>query len=357
MTKNKVFGVIMAGGGGTRFWPLSRTAYPKQLLNLSGKDVMVNETADRLKKVCDRDDLYVVTNKVQADKIKELSSGKIPFSNVLKEPAMRNTSACIGFSAVKIYKEKGDGVMIVSPSDAYIKDTEEFARVLALATKTAYETDKIVTIGITPTYPATGYGYINYEKCEGEVKTVNRFVEKPDAVTAERYIKEGGYVWNSGIFVFKISVILKEFEKFLPDVYQDLLKIMDAVGTKDEEDVVAKVYPEIRSVSVDYGIMEKTDGIKVIPAEFGWSDVGSLDALEVLHKADENGNVKVGDVIAVDSKNCIAYSSNRTLTVLGMEGIIAVETPDAILICPKDKAQEVKKIVEELKKSGKENLL
>lgn len=354
---NKVYGVIMAGGGGTRFWPLSRTVYPKQLLNLSGKDVMVNETADRLKKVCDLDDLYVVTNKVQADKIKELCDGKIIFSNVLKEPAMRNTSACIGYSAVKIYKEKGDGIMIVSPSDAYIKNTQEFARVLSLAVDTADKTDKIVTIGITPTYPATGYGYINYVEEDGEVKTVSRFVEKPDLVTAERYIKEGGYVWNSGIFVFKISVILKEFERFLPDVYQDLIKIKDAVGTDKEDEVIEKVYPEIRSVSVDYGIMEKTDGIKVIPAEFGWSDVGSLDALEVLHKPDQDGNVKVGDVVAVDSKNCVAYSSKRTLAILGMQDVIAVETSDAILICPKNKAQEVKKIVDELKKSGRENLL
>ncbi len=353
----KTFGVIMAGGGGTRFWPLSRTACPKQLLNLTGKDVMVNETADRLLSVCEKNDLFVVTNRVQAPKIKELSAHVIPMQNVLEEPAMRNTSACIGFSAVKIFKERGDGVMIVSPSDAYIKNTEEFSRVLKLAVKTANESDKIVTIGITPTYPATGYGYINFTESDSEVKTVTRFVEKPDRETAERYLKEGGYVWNGGIFVFKVSVILKEFQKFLPDVYADLMKISDSIGTTDENKVIEEVYPVIRSISVDYGIMEKTDGIKVIPAEFGWSDVGSLDALEILHQADQDGNVKIGDVITVDSNNVIAYSSKRTVAVLGMQDVIVVETPDAILVCPKSKAQDVKKVVDEIKKSNKESLL
>ena len=353
----RTFGVIMAGGGGTRFWPLSRNASPKQLLNLTGKDVMVNETADRILKVCDYNDLYVVTNKVQAEKIKEVSKGKILPSNVLTEPSARNTSACIGYSAIKILKEKGDGVMLVSPSDAFVKDSEEFARVLKLASKTAEESNGIVTVGITPTFPATGYGYIKYSDSDGEVKNVIQFVEKPDSTTAEKYLKDGGYVWNSGIFVFKASVILEKFKTYLPDVYEDLLKIGNAVGTKDEEKITEEVYPLIRSISVDYGIMEKTDGIKVIPASFGWSDVGSWDMLSVLHKADENGNVKIGDTVVIDSTDSIVYSSGRTVSVVGVDNLVVVETPDAVMVCPKNKSQDVKKIVEYLKNNDRSNLL
>lgn len=354
---SKVFGVIMAGGGGTRFWPLSRNALPKQLLNLSGKDVMVNETADRLNKVCASEDLYVVTNKVQAEKIREVSVGKIPACNVLEEPCARNTSACIGYSAIKIIKEKSDGVMIVSPSDAYIKNTEEFARVLKLAVKTAEEENGIVTIGISPTYPATGYGYIEYGVKEGEVKPVMRFVEKPNVEKAKEYISNGGYVWNSGIFVFKASVILEEFKKHAPDIYADLLRIGEGIGSKEEEKITQEIYPFIRAISVDYAIMEKTDKISVIPASFGWSDVGSLDALEVLHQADENGNVLLGDTVVSNTKNSIVYSSGRTVATVGLDNVIVVETKDSVLVCPKDLAQDVKNIVEILKKEGRTELL
>jgi mannose-1-phosphate guanylyltransferase len=318
---------------------------------------MVNETADRLTKVCAGEDVFVVTNKIQAQKIKEVSVGKISPQNVLEEPSARNTSACIGYSAIKILKEKSDGVMIVTQSDAYIKDTEEFARVLKVAVSAAEQTNGIITIGITPTYPATGYGYIEYGNASGEVKPVSRFVEKPNLEKAKEYIAQGGYVWNSGIFVFKASVILDEFKKHIPDVYADIERIGVAIGTSEENKVIEETYPFIRSISVDYGVMEKTDKISVIPASFGWNDVGSLDALEVLHPADSDGNVKVGDVVSADTTNTIAYSSGRTVATVGVDNLIVVETSDAVLVCAKDRAQDVKKIVETLKKSNRENLL
>lgn len=353
----KVFGVIMAGGGGTRFWPLSRKECPKQLLNLSGKDVMVNETANRLSLVCERENIYVVTNVSQAKKIREVSQGKILFENVIEEPAARNTAACIGYAAVKIIKEHGDGVMIVSPSDAYIKDEKTYAEILKKAVNAAEKNDDLITVGITPTFPATGYGYIHFEKTDDEVKKVKRFVEKPDIVKAKEYLSCGEYVWNSGVFVWKASVIMEKFKTLLPDIYSDLIEIKNALGTDKEEETVERVYPSIRAISVDYGIMEKSQNICVIPGEFGWNDVGSWDMMGVLKDCDKNGNVLCGDVLCLDTKNSVIHSSKRLIATVGVENLVVVETEDAILVCPIDKAQEVKKIVDKLKDDGRKELL
>ena len=209
----KVFGVIMAGGGGTRFWPLSRIKRPKQLLKLSGKDLMVNETADRLKTVVKGDNIYVVTARKQADKLLNATAGRINPANVISEPFPKNTAACIGYAAIRIIKEHGDGVMFVSPSDAFVKDIAEYKRVSEIAVKAADTFDSLVTIGIKPTFPATGYGYINFDNTDGSVKTVKRFVEKPDFDKAKKYVDDGGYLWNSGVFFWKASVILNEYKK------------------------------------------------------------------------------------------------------------------------------------------------
>lgn len=353
----KVFGVIMAGGGGTRFWPLSRKECPKQLLNLSGKDVMVNETANRLSLVCERENIYVVTNVSQAKKIREVSQGKILFENVIEEPAARNTAACIGYAAVKIIKEHGDGVMIVSPSDAYIKDEKTYAEILKKAVSAAEKNDDLITVGITPTFPATGYGYIHFKKTDDEVKKVKRFVEKPDIVKAKEYLSCGEYVWNSGVFVWKASVIMEKFKTLLPDIYSDLTEIKNALGTDKEKETVERVYPSIRAISVDYGIMEKSQNICVIPGEFGWNDVGSWDMMGVLKDCDKNGNVLCGDVLCLDTKNSVIHSSKRLIATVGVENLVVVETEDAILVCPIDKAQEVKKIVDKLKDDGRKELL
>lgn len=352
-----VFGVIMAGGGGTRFWPLSRNEYPKQLLNLTGKDAMVNETANRLSLVCERNNLYVVTNISQAKKIREISKDIIISKNVIEEPAARNTAACIGYAAVRIIKEHGDGVMIVSPSDAFIKDEKTYAEILSTAVKAAQESDNLITIGITPTFPATGYGYIQFERSNKKIKNVKRFVEKPDIEKAKEYLGSGEYVWNSGVFVWKASVIMEKFKTLLPDVYSDLIEIKNAIGTDKEKETVERIYPSIRSISVDYGIMEKSQNICVIPGEFGWNDVGSWDMMGVLKEKDKNGNVLCGDTVCVDTKNCVVYSKKRLVATVGIENLVVVETEDAIMVCPVDKAQEVKKIVDELKNTGRKELL
>lgn len=347
----------MAGGGGTRFWPLSRTKTPKQLLNLSGKDVMVNEAIARLCPVTPPENIYIATNEAQRVSMEKAVNGRIPAENILAEPAARNTAACIGYAAVELLKTRGDGIMVITPSDAYIKDAETFAKTLKTAIGAAEETGKLVTVGITPTFPATGYGYIRFKKAAGPVKEVIRFVEKPPLEQAEEYLKSGDYVWNSGIFVWKISTILNHYRRFLPELFARLGEFGEAIGTDGEEEALREAYEKIASVSVDCGIMEKSSDILVVPGEFGWSDVGSWDMLSALREEDENGNIVIGDGVLIGTDHCNVYAQSRTVALAGVKDMVVVETPDVVLVCPKDKAQDVKMLVEELKKSGREELL
>lgn len=353
----KTYGVIMAGGGGTRFWPLSRHEVPKQLLNLSGKDRMINETIDRVSSIAAKDDIFVVTNVDQVPGMKEATAGRLKEDHILSEPSARNTAACIGYAAMEIIKKYGDGIMCIFPSDHFIKDEEAFTRILKEAIKVA-EGGSLVTLGITPTFPSTGYGYIKFDKSEATIdKRVVEFKEKPDEETAKKYVASGEYSWNSGMFVWKASVILDEFAKLLPDVYSCVNTIGDSLGTDNEAKVINDVYPTIPSISIDYGIMEKSDKVRVISAEMGWNDVGSWDNLGVLYDEDENGNIVAGDFLGIDTKNCITYSDKRLISTIGVENLIIVETDDAIMVIDKSKAQDVKKIVDILKEQGRSELL
>lgn len=351
----EIYGVIMAGGGGTRFWPLSRRRTPKQLLNLSGKDIMVNEAADRLAQVAAYRNLYIVTNCEQAEEMKRVTAGRIRADHILSEPAARNTAACIGYAAMKIVHDRGDGILVVTPSDAYIRDTQAFAAVLERAVDAA-RGGALVTVGITPTFPATGYGYIRCAKGEGALP-VEQFIEKPPREKAEEYLASGRYFWNSGMFIWKASVILQRIEALLPELYGGLQTIAASFGREGEARVTAQVYPTLPSVSVDKGILERTDGILVVPGEFGWNDVGSWDMLGALHPCDENGNIAVGDTIAVDTENTVLYAGGRLVAAVGVSDLVVVETPDAVLVCHRSAAQDVKKIVDRLKEAGREELL
>ena len=347
----------MAGGGGTRFWPLSRKNTPKQLLNLSGREIMVNEAIDRLSQIAENKNIYIVTNAAQKEAMLNAVCKRVEKENILAEPAARNTAACIGYAACEIIKKHGDGIMVITPSDAYIKDSEEFAKILRIAVNAAEDTNKLITVGITPTFPATGYGYINYKAAQTPYKPVIKFVEKPNAETAEKYLQSGDFVWNSGMFIWRASTILEKFKAHLPEVYGYLLKIKDALGTENESEEIQKLYPQIPSVSIDYGIMEKCSDILVVPGEFGWNDVGSWDMFNVLHKEDKDGNILIGDCFAEDTKNTTVYSSGKFVATLGVENLVIVETPDAVMVCTKEKAQEVKKIVDRLKAEHREELL
>ena len=349
----KVYGIVMAGGGGTRFWPLSRKALPKQFLNLTGRDILVNETFDRLAKVMAKEDIFVVTNALYAEKTLELMEGRIREDRIFKEPAARNTAACIGYAAMEILQKYGDGILCIVPSDHYIRQESLYAQTLQKGIDMARSSDCLVTVGIAPTYPATGYGYI---KC-GVDRTVEEFVEKPSEAVAKEYLHMGCYFWNSGIFIWKASVILRAFEKLLPDIYDCLVKIGKAMGSEEEDRILAEVYPKIPKISIDYGIMERADNVVMLEGEFGWNDVGSLDAIALLHDTDAGGNVGVGSHILMDTEGTICYSKNKLIAAAGVKDLIIVEAEDAILVCPREKAQEIKKLVEFLEANGNDKYL
>jgi mannose-1-phosphate guanylyltransferase len=279
----------------------------------------------------------------------------------LSEPSARNTAACIGYAAIEIIKKYGDGIMIITPSDAYIRDTAAFTRVLTKAVEAAEEQDKLVTIGIKPTFPATAYGYIKFDtKQKTESKTVVEFKEKPDEETAKVYLATNAYTWNSGMFIWKASTILKKYEQFVPDIYADLKKIADAMNMDNEYETINAVYPNIRKISVDYAIMEPAAAngdVLVVLGEFGWNDVGSWDMMGAIHDADENGNIALGDTITINTTNSVIYSSKKLIATVGLDNVVIVETPDAIMVCNKDKAQDVKLIVDALYVAGRRELL
>lgn len=362
----KRYGVIMAGGGGTRFWPLSRKERPKQLLNLSGKDLMINETLDRLSDCIMREDLFVVTNVSQAELMEQETAGRLPKGHILAEPAARNTSACIGYAAMEIMQKYGDGIMCVLPSDHFIKDREEFVRVMEAAMAAAERTDALVTIGIQPDFPATGYGYIKRKtdsqaeisgECGKNCYTVEEFVEKPDEETAKAYLKDGNYMWNSGMFIWKASTILSYMKRLLPDVYECLEQIGEAMGTGRETETLERVYPTIPKISIDYGIMERADHVLVISGEFGWNDIGSLNMLHLMKEPDENGNTRYGETVCEDCRSCILYGTDKLVAAIGLEDMIVVQTKDAVLVCPKERAQDVKTVVDRLTEQGRERYL
>ena len=355
------YGVIMAGGGGTRFWPLSRQKTPKQLLNLSGKDLMVNEAVDRMATVIGKSNIFIVTAEVQAPAMLTATQGKVFPRNILAEPAARNTAACIGYSAMEILRKYGDGVMIITPADHYIEDVPALTEIFKTAILTAENEDKLVTIGLKPTFPSTGFGYIKYDsESEGQIKQVIEFREKPDEETAKTYVESGEYAWNSGMFIWKASLILEKLKKYTPDIYQDLKTIGDAMNTATEQEVLHEVYPNIRKISIDYAVMEpcaEKGDVLVIPGDCGWNDVGSWDMMDILHEPDEDGNVFLGDVTAIGVKDSVIYSSGRIVTALDVDNIVIVETADAVMVCRKDKAQDVKKIVDALKEKERDELL
>ena len=344
----KTYGVIMAGGGGTRFWPLSRKAKPKQFLNLSGKDTMVMDTANRLAKFTKPEDIFIVTGKDFVESTIAGTKQLLKPDHILGEPAARNTAACIGYAAIEIVKKYEDGIMCIVPSDHFIKNETEYQRVMELAISLAEQKDALVTIGIKPTFPSTGYGYIRYEgKEQDSYFSVKEFVEKPDLERATAYVQSGEFAWNSGMFVWKASLILQYFKELLPDIYSHLLTIGDALGTDREEAVIEEVYPVIPKISIDYGIMERAKGVLMVEGDFGWNDVGSFDALTEIYPSDADGNVTVGNATALNTNDCIFYNDGKKLiAALGVRDLIIAQTEDIVLVCDKKRAQEVKKFSE-----------
>ncbi len=343
--------LIMAGGRGERFWPKSRRNLPKQFLSLTddGK-TMIQLTVERILPLVKMEDIYIATNK-DYRKLVQAQLPEIPEENILCEPAGRNTAPCIGLGAVHMAKKYEDAVMLVLPSDHLIKFTKMFLTTLRDACQVAESGENLVTLGITPDYPETGYGYIKFDPqiTEGRAYGVERFVEKPSLETAKEYLATEEYLWNSGMFVWRVSTILKNMEAYLPDIYTRLIKIKDSIGTNGEEYVLEHEFLEMESQSIDYGIMEKASNIYIIPGTFGWDDVGSWLAIERIKRTNESGNVVNGNVITVNTHKCIIQGETKLIAAVGLEDLIVVDTEDATLICAKDNAGDIKKVLENLK--------
>ncbi len=352
-----VYAVIMAGGVGSRFWPRSREKSPKQLLEILTRGTMIQNTVRRIAPVVDPKRILIVTNKVQRPAVvRQLP--EVPQENVIIEPLGRNTAQCIGLAALFVRRMDPDAVMVVLPSDHIMQDEAEFQRVLELAVATAHASKRLVTIGIHPTRPETGYGYIQvmdeedaknpyYDRGVLQVKT---FAEKPNLETAQRFLESGDFLWNSGMFVWRVDTIIAELERLLPDTWKELQKIDDAIDKDDYDQVVETAYRTIRPISIDYGVMEKAHEVFVIRGNFGWSDVGSWDEVYRLGGKDDEGNAVTGKAFLRNTKNTLVHADGTFVAALGVEGLIIIATEDAVLVCRQGESQEVREVVDFLRR-------
>ncbi len=357
----KVTAVIMAGGRGERFWPKSRTNFPKQFLSLTKDgETMIQKTVKRLLPMVAMEDIFIVTNVSYASLVHE-QLPELPMENVLLEPCARNTAPCIGLAAAVIRKKYGEAMMLVLPSDHLIRYEDMYVDTLRQAVSVAEKDANLVTIGITPTYPETGYGYIKFERDTNlgmsGVYCVERFVEKPDLDTAKEYLSSHRYLWNSGMFVWKTSSILANIATLMPDIYEGLTRIEAAVGTDDYTQTLETEYQTFRSESIDFGVMEKADNIYTLPGSFGWDDVGNWLAVERINATNDLGNYIEGDVVTINTQHSTICGGKRLIAAVGVDDLIVVDTDDAILICGKNNTQDVKKVIENLKICNRNQLV
>jgi mannose-1-phosphate guanylyltransferase len=351
------YAVIMAGGSGTRLWPLSRQNQPKQAIELIGDRTMFQRAVDRLDTLLPPERILVVTANEHVDTLAAQAPG-IPRQNFVVEPMGRGTAGAIGLAAMHLQRRDPQAVMAVLTADHYIQNVDKFRQVLAAAVKMA-RAGHIVTLGIQPGFPATGYGYIRrgqlVQQIDGfDVYTMEAFVEKPDAARAAEFLATGLYSWNSGMFAWQIGRIMAEFARQMPEFYAQLEVIGAALGTPRQADAVAEVWPQVRKETIDYGIMEGAPDVVVIPADIGWADIGDWSAVYQLHEADAAGNVVVGaEHIGVETEATFIRGGRRLIATIGLKDVIIVDTDDALLICACDRAQDVKQVVERLQKEGR----
>lgn len=360
-----IFPVVMAGGSGTRFWPLSRRDRPKQFLALADRVPLLRATLDRLPPLCRQENTFVVCGPGHVAAVRRMLP-RLPRANLVVEPCARNTAPCVGLAALHVRARQPRGVMAMLPSDHHISRPEGFRAALAAAAAVA-EKGVIATIGIRPSRPETGYGYLKVGprlpgagKARGALapRKVERFVEKPDLVTAARYLAEGTYLWNSGVFVFRADVVLDEIRRAMPVLGEQLEVIERALGTPAYARTLKRIFPDCPSISIDYGVMEKSRRIAVIPAEFGWSDVGSFAALSEVRPVDADLNVTEGEAVVIDGReNVVLGHGRRPIAVIGLDGVVAVDAGDAILVVRRDRAQDVRRAVDELHRRGRDDAL
>ncbi len=359
--------VLLAGGRGTRFWPRSRTRLPKQLLNITGEATMLRETAARLTPLFPAKNLWAVTNIEQAAAVRRELPG-VPASHVIAEPVGRNTAAAIGLAAFHLAHQHGDALMAVLPADSYIGDVARYRKLVRAALELASSPGNLVVMGIPPTRPETGYGYIERGELAGRPHdetafVVKRFTEKPEAAVAEKYVAAGSYFWNAGMFFWRVSTFLENLQRYLPETYEALRKLAKTFGTSRYAGALRRMYPRLENISVDYAIMEPATlqrderRVFVIPAKVGWSDIGSWAAVYELLAPKRDANVSAGPFVALEALGNFFWSPTKLVAAVGVKDLVLVDTPDAILICPRERAQDVGKIVKWIEEQKLRKLL
>ena len=357
------YAVIMAGGSGTRLWPLSRRNQPKQALRLIGDRTMFQHAVNRLVPLFSPERIYVVANDAITEALR-LQAPEVPQSNFIVEPEGRDSAPAAGLAAEILHKRDSDAIIATVTADHYIVDARQFRGALAAARDVAAD-GTIVTLGIRPTYPATGYGYVHLGAAQVmvdgfRVYDVARFVEKPDLPTATQFVEDGRYAWNSGMFVWRADRLLAELAVQVPELYASLQRIGAALDTADAVEVLRVEWPAIQRVSIDYGIMEHAQRVSVIPVEIGWSDIGSWASLMDVLEGDDDGNVVSGELVHLDTRGCLLRSERnegRLMAVIGLEDVIVVDTPDVLLICPRSRAEAVRTLVAQLEAAGEKRYL
>lgn len=368
----KNYAVIMAGGIGTRFWPKGTSKLPKQFLKVAHEsDSMIQQSYKRLSGLVDRTRIYVVTSVNYKDLVKK-QLPQIQEENIICEPFGRNTAPCIGLTCLFIKQFSPKGNVFVLPSDHIIDDVKEFQRVVKCGLKYVSDNGGIVTLGITPTKPETGYGYIQYDlenmtdvslrNLEGEelhekVFRVKTFAEKPNLELAKAFIESGDFLWNSGMFIFRVDTMTEEIKQYLPDLHSSLEKLEDKLHSNDFPKALELAYSQIKGISIDYGIMEKTNHVFTIRSDFGWSDVGSWDEIYNLKEKDVNGNVIQGNTVLVNTKNCLIINDQKITAAVDVEDLLIINTENGLLICKKGESQDVKEVVDYLKRKGLDQYL
>ncbi|UXP33208.1 mannose-1-phosphate guanylyltransferase [Reichenbachiella agarivorans] len=350
--------VIMAGGVGSRFWPYSRNSRPKQFIDVMGVGkTLLQMTYERFLSVANKDNIIVVTNHQYADLVKE----QIPDmsdNQILCEPSRRNTAPCIAYAAYKIHQKNPNAVMVVTPADHVVFQNDKFAKITQVAIDAADRSDKIVTIGIKPTRPETGYGYIQYLESEGDVKKVKTFTEKPQLELAKTFLESGDFVWNAGIFVWSTQAITDAFAEYLPDIADTFEEGNNLYYTGQEQDYINRVYPACQNISIDYGILEKSPNVYVIQGDFDWSDLGSWDSLHEIREKDEDQNVIDAESLIFNSRNNIVKSeSNRLIVLDDLDGYLVGDFDDVLIVCKKNNESKFREYVARVKAEKGEKYL
>lgn len=355
------YALIMAGGGGTRLWPLSRRQHPKQMLTLVGDRSLFQLAVDRLLPLLPPERILVVTASQQVAPL-AAQVPQIPEANFIIEPLGRGTAPCIGLAALHLQQRDPYAVMAVVTADHYIRHVDTFHAAL-LAARLVADQGYLVTLGIEPTYPATGYGYIRRGEALGSVGDlaafrVAQFAEKPDSETALRFLATGDYAWNSGMFIWQVHQIMREFSRWMPDFAASLTRLEGVLGTPEYDSLLAQLWPAVAKQTIDYGIMEKADRVAVLPVDLGWSDVGAWPAVMNLHTPDSRGNVVHGDVVVLDTSNTMVFSStDRLIATIGLQDLVILDSEGVTLVAAREQAERVREIVETLQRQGRDAFL